>query len=468
MEMFDLVVLGAGPAGYVGAIRAAQLGLSVAVIEKDEVGGTCLNRGCVPTKALLHSAELYKEAKENFSGLGLRCQALEYDVQAMYARKNEVVETLKTGVEQLLKANKVVVYKGVGKIVAQGRVEVTGKDGTQELQAKNILLATGSRPAVPPIPGVDLAGVFTSDDLLQNTRVFPRIIIIGAGVIGVEFASMYAALGCQVSLVEAAPRALPGLGREVGQSVAAMLKKDGAALYTGAMVQEVVRKDDALCCRFIQKEEEKEVAADAVLVATGRKPVLEDVVAGELGLAVENGFVAVDGQFRTNIPGVYAVGDIIAGPQLAHLASAEAVAAVEWMAGKKPEKDLSLVPSCIYTQPEIATVGLNEEAAAEQGLEVTAGKFLMAANARTLIAGAGRSYVKLIADKTTGVLLGAELVCPRATDMINQFTTAIAGGLTVNQLDNIIYPHPTFAEAAGEAAAGFADGAIHAAPKRKR
>ncbi|MDL2324080.1 dihydrolipoyl dehydrogenase [Ruminococcaceae bacterium OttesenSCG-928-A16] len=468
METFDLVVIGSGPGGYVGAIRAAQLGFTVAIIEKGEIGGTCLNRGCMPTKALLHSAELYKEAKDNFATMGVECEGLAYNAAAMYARKNEVVQQLNSGVEQLLKANKIAIYNGTGRVVAVGKVEVSTGEETRLLATKHILLATGSKPAMPPIPGSNLPGVFTSDEMLANATIHPRLAIIGAGVIGVEFASLYAALGAQVHLIEAAPRALPAMGREVGQSVAMALKKDGVALYTGAMVQGIKQQNGALQCSFTQKEEEKTVDADAILVATGRKPVLENVVAEELALQTQNGFVQVDAHFCTNIAGVYAVGDIVAGMQLAHLASAQAEVAVEHMAGKTPSKNLSLVPACIYARPEVAVVGLTEEAAAEQGIAITANKFTLAANGRTLIAGAGRSYIKLIAQQQTGKLLGAELICPRATDLINPLTLAIANGLTTAQLGEIIYPHPTFGEAIGEAAAIFGDGAIHAAPRPKR
>lgn len=471
MENYDLVILGAGPGGYVGAIRAAQLGLTVALVEKDEVGGTCLNRGCVPTKTLLHSAELYKEAKENFSMLGLHCKELAYNPEEMFAHKEEVVKTLKEGIEGLLKANKVTLYRGTGQVVASGRVKVVlAEEGQEPLQlaAGNILLATGSKPAMPPIPGCGLPGVFTSDGLLASPKIYPRLIIVGAGVIGVEFASLYAALGCEVTLLEAAPRALPTMSREVAQGLTAALKKEGAGLYAGACVQKIEQQGQALACTFTQKEAEKTLVADAVLIATGRRPVLEGVVAEELKLQTERGFVVVDKQFCTNIAGVYAVGDILAGPQLAHLASAEAVAAVEGIAGKPSCKNLALVPACIYSQPEIATVGITEEEAAEKGIAVETGKFLMAGNSRVLLAGAGRSYVKLIAAKDTGVLLGAELVCPRATDIVNQLTFAIAAGKTVRELDDIIYPHPTFGEAVGEAAALFGDGAIHAVPRPRR
>lgn len=465
MQQFDLVVIGGGPGGYVGAIRAAQLGFSVALAEKGEVGGTCLNRGCIPTKALLHAAESYHNAKVNFAALGVHCGEVTYSAADMYARKDEVVAALRGGIEQLLAANGVVLFKGEAAILAPGQVSVRQQGGAETLQAKHILVAAGSAPAGLPVPGADLPGVFTSDDLLREAAIYPRIVIVGAGVIGVEFAAFYTSLGCEVTLLEAQPRALPFLSRELGQSVAMMLKRQGAKLHTAALLQKIEQQGKGLTCTFTEKEKSMQLEADALLVATGRKPALGGIFPGALQPETQRGCLAVDEHFQTSIPGIYAVGDIIPGPQLAHAASAQAVAAVESMAGHTSSLRLDLIPACIYTLPEIATVGLSEEEAAEKGIAVNVNKFLMGANGRTLIEDGARSYIKLICDAATGCILGAELLCHRATDIVGQLAQAIAGGLTAQQVGSVVYPHPTFCEAVGEAASMFTTGAIHAAPK---
>lgn len=466
MQKFDLVVIGAGPGGYVGAIRAAQLGLRVALVEKGEIGGTCLNRGCIPTKALLHTAQLYREAVHSFADIGLHCEGLAYDTQKMYDRKNEVVQSLRGGVTTLLQANGVELFCGAGYISQPGQVEVRG-DEPVLLHCKNILVATGSAAALPPIEGLDLPGVVTSDDLLREAKIYPRLAIIGAGVIGVEFATLYAALGSEVTLLEAQPRALPEMGREVATSAAMQLKKAGAVLHTGAAVSSVVQSDTGLRCHFAAKGQQQSVEADAVLVATGRRPVLEGLFAPQAQPQTERGFVVVDAHFATSIPGLYAVGDVIPTMQLAHTASAEAKAAVEHIAGVGGATP-RIVPACVYTSPEIAVAGLTEEKAAAEGIKIKTAKFLMGANGRTLIETGERSFIKLLAEEETGRLVGAELVCPRATDLIATLVLAMEKGMRAEELDSVIYAHPTFAEGIGEAAAIFGDGAIHASPKRRQ
>ncbi|MFV0412239.1 MAG: dihydrolipoyl dehydrogenase [Oscillospiraceae bacterium] len=469
MQRYDLVILGAGPGGYAGAIRAAQLGLAVALVEKDRVGGTCLNRGCVPTKALLHAAELYHEAAHHFEQFGIGCEKLAVDAERLYAAKDEQVSTLRGGIEQLLQANGVTLFEGTGRVAAPGRVEVeqNGGKGTVALAAKNIMAAVGAAPVVPPIPGAGLSGVFTSDGLLSVGEIFPRLVVIGGGVIGVEFATLYALLGCGVTLVEAAPRILPALGREAAQSAALQLKKQGVQIYTGATVQGIEKSEGALACNFTAKEQQQAVQAEAVLVATGRRPALENLFAEGAAPRMAGGFVEVNGHFETSLPGLYAIGDITPGPQLAHAATAAAITAVEHMAGHSGAPK-GPVPSCLYTLPEIAVVGLNEEAAAKKGIAVTVQKFLMGGNARVLASGAGRSYIKLLAEAESGRLLGAEMVCPRATDMIATAALAIQKGMKAEELDDIVYPHPTFSEGLGEAAALFKGAGIHTLPPKKR
>lgn len=465
---FDLIVIGAGPGGYTGAIRAAQLGMKVALIEKNALGGTCLNRGCVPTKALLHSAELYHQARYNFSALGINIPSASVDIHTMYARKDEVVTALRNGIEQLLAANGVTVFYGTAQVEAKGQVSIASADNALQLHAKNILLAVGSHPANLPIEGVNLPGVLNSDDILANPKLYPRIAIIGGGVMGMEFASLYSALGSEVTVFEMAARALPSMGRELGQSAAMMLKKRGVVLHTSTTVDSFVQGTGCLEVHFTTKGVQQTVEADAILLSAGRKSSLSGLFAPDIEPNIHKGFVIVDGNYQTSIHGIYAVGDILPTPQLAHVASAEAIAAVEAMAGIRAARRMDLIPCCVYTEPEIACVGLSEEEATTQGIVVTANKFLMGGNARTLIELTDRSYVKLIAEAATGQLIGAELLCPRASDIIGGLTLAIAQGQKASDLDHVIWGHPTFAEAVGEAAAIFGEGAIHALPKKRK
>lgn len=466
LEQYDLIVIGGGPGGYSGAIRAAQHGLKVALVEKSKVGGTCLHLGCIPTKTLLHTAELYREATENFPLIGLECKDITCNVETMYENKNQVVEQLCSGIEQLLQANGVTLLKGTGIVLEKNQVKI--QEENKIIIGKNILVATGSRPALPPIEGIKADGVLTSDELLTNPVLYDHILIIGAGVIGIEFASFYTALGRKVTLLEAQARALPTLSREVGQTVAMMLKKRGATLQTSAFVQRFEKSVDKVTCWYTKKDEMICVEADAVLVATGRVPVIEEVFAETVKPVLEKGFVVVNENYQTSIPNIYAIGDIIPGAQLAHAASAEALAAVDAIMGVPKTADNKVIPSCIYTDPEIACAGITEEEAAQKGLSVEVNKFLLGGNGRTLIAKTDRSYIKLMAEKETGILVGAEFVCPRATDMIASAVYAIQNRMPVSSLEDIVWAHPTMSEGIGEAASLFGLGAIHAAPRKKR
>ncbi|MDL2214103.1 dihydrolipoyl dehydrogenase, partial [Clostridia bacterium OttesenSCG-928-O13] len=385
MNQYDLVVIGAGPGGYVAAIKAAQAGMAVALVEVREVGGTCLNRGCIPTKALMHSAHLYREMQES-DKFGVFAKDITFDIEKMYTRKNEVVSQLRTGVEFLLKANKIDVVRGTGKVSGEGSVVVQTAEGTVDLQAKNILLATGSVPARPPIPGLDLPGVITSDELLeQSGTVYKDLVIIGGGVIGCEFATVFSALGCSVSIVEAMDRILPTMDKEISQNLAMILKRRGVAIHTSAMVEKVERGGGGLVCHFSKKEESQSVEAQAVLVSIGRRVNTEGLFTENFSVKSDRGLV-VNENFETSARGIYAIGDVVSGGiQLAHMASAQGANAVAHMAGHAPEVDLRAIPSCIYTSPEIAAVGLTEAAAKEAGYEVKVGKFPMNGNGKTII-----------------------------------------------------------------------------------
>lgn len=463
---FDLIIIGAGPGGYVAAIKAAQLGQKTAIVEKLRVGGTCLNRGCIPAKAMLHASALYREMKEA-ERFGVSATGVYYDYDKILAYKEDTTDKLCQGVEQLLKANGVAIFCGQGILERGKTVRVVSEEGETILSAKNILLATGSKPLLLPIPGLDLPGVLTSDEVFRLKVVPKSMVIIGGGVISVEFATAFAALDCQVTIVEAMPRIIPNLDRDFAQNLKLILKKRGIAIHTAASVKGVEREGDSYTCLFVEKDKEVRVSAQYVLCAVGRCPNTEGVFAPGVEPRMDRGRVVVNEQFESSLEGVYAVGDLIRGMQLAHTASAQGTYVAELLAGKEPSVDLKVVPSCVYTDPEIASVGMTEEEAKEMGTTVKIGKFLMGANGKSLISKEERGFVKVIADAESEVLLGAQMMCARATDMIGEFATAIANRLTVSQLLKAMRAHPTYNEGAAEALEDVNGEAVHIMPKKK-
>lgn len=446
MSQYQLIVIGAGPGGYMAALHAAKQGLRTAVVENREAGGTCLNRGCIPTKTLLHSSRVYREAKEGTPGV--HGEAITFSLPEMFARQREVSETLRQGIESLFAKAGVTLYHGKGQITAPGHVTVTKEDGTQEqLEAEQILAATGSVPARPPIPGLNLPGVMTSDELLLGAEeLYRSIVIIGGGVIGIEFASFYADLGCQVTIVEGLDRLLPNMDKELGQNLALILKKKGVQIFTNAMVQQVEAVEDGLRVSFTVKNAENSVQGEKVLCAIGRRPYLEGLFADDLKPEMDGRRLHVNDRFETSIPGVYAVGDVSSPVQLAHVATAQGIACVDLLCGKQSECNLNLVPGCIYCTPEIAAVGLTEAEAKTAGIPVKVGKHVMFDNARTLIENPGRCFMKVLAHAETHELLGAQLMCQHSSDMISQLSQAIANHMTAEQLLRAMRPHPTFEE----------------------
>ena len=444
-QHYDVMVIGAGPGGYVAAIRAAKLGLHVAVVEEDRAGGTCLNRGCIPAKAMIHAAETYRSAREA-DQFGVESGRVSFDYGKILAYKEETTDALVQGVEQLLAGN------GVEEVYA----------------ADHIILAAGSKPLLLPIPGMDLPGVLTSDGLFRLQECPESLAIIGGGVISVEFATAFAGLGTKVTILEALPRLVPNLDKEISQNLKMILKKRGVDIHTSASVQEVAEEDGRYVLRFTEKEKEQEVSTRYVLCAVGRVPNTEGLFAEDALPDMERGRVLVDEKFETSIPGVYAIGDLIFGMQLAHTASAQGTVVAEHLAGKSASVDLSVVPSCVYTDPEIASVGLTEEAAKERGIPGRVGKCIMSANGKSLISREERGFVKILAAEESGVILGAQMMCARATDMIGELATAVANGLTAKQLLRGMRAHPTYNEGIGEALEELEGGAIHVMPRRKR
>ena len=451
MNHYQLLVIGAGPGGYTAALQAAKLGLQTAVVERRDVGGTCLNRGCVPTKALLHASQIYQEARLGTEA-GIQAQNLQICLPDLFARQRQTTEKLRSGIEELLQKAKVDLIRGSASITAPGTVQVQQGEETLCLTADRILVATGSVPARPPIPGLELPGVMTSDELLQGTdQLYRSIVIIGGGVIGVEFACFYSQLGCEVTVEKGLDRLLPNLDRELGQNLAQILKKQGVKIFTNSMVQRVEAEAEGFAVHFLTKDTAQTATAEAVLCAIGRRPNWKGLFSDDCRPETEGPRIRVNDRFETSIPGVYAIGDVSSAIQLAHVAAAQGTACVNRMCGKAAGVDLSIVPSCVYCSPEIATVGLTEAQAKAAGIPAKTGKCTLFANARTMIANSGRSFIKLVAHGQTCEILGAQMMCEHSTDMISQISVAIANHLTVEQLLLTMRPHPTFEEAISNA-----------------
>ena len=449
---YQLIVIGAGPGGYTAALRAAALGLHTAVVECREVGGTCLNRGCIPTKTLLHASQVYRDAVDGAS-MGVHAAGATFDMGEIFAYKRGVSEKLRSGIHGLLKSAKVDLIEGVGRIAAPGEVDVTAADGTvNRYTTERILIATGSVNVRPPIPGLDLPGVMTSDELLEGCdRLYDSLIIIGGGVIGVEFATFYRNLGCAVTLVEGMDRLLPNMDRELGQNLQQIMKKQGVEVLTNAMVQSLEETENGLAVHVVQKGAEKTVAGEKVLCAIGRRAYWDGVFADGLTPEVRGKSLQVDENFQTSIPGVYAIGDASSAVQLAHVAAAQGTACVERMCGVQDHIDLNVIPSCIYSAPEIAVVGITEAEAKEQGIPAVVGKCAMFGNARTVIEDPGRCFMKIVAHAETHEILGASLMCQHASDMISQISAAMVNRQTAEELRRVMRPHPSFEEAMAEA-----------------
>ena len=449
---YQLIVIGAGPGGYTAALRAAALGLHTAVVECREVGGTCLNRGCIPTKTLLHASQVYRDAVDGAS-MGVHAANATFDMGEIFAYKRGVSEKLRNGIHGLLKSAKVDLIEGVGRIAAPGQVDVTAADGAvSRYTAERILIATGSVNVRPPIPGLDLPGVMTSDELLEGCdRLYDSLVIIGGGVIGVEFATFYRNLGCAVTLVEGMDRLLPNMDRELGQNLQQIMKKQGVEVLTNAVVQSLEQTESGLAVHVLQKGAEKTVTGEEVLCAIGRRAYWDGVFAEGMNPETRGKSLKVDENFQTSIPGVYAIGDASSVVQLAHVAAAQGTACVERMYGVADHVDLNVIPSCIYSTPEIAVVGITEAEAKERGIPAVVGKCTMFGNARTVIEDPGRCFMKIVAHAETHEILGASLMCQHASDMISQISAAMVNHQTAEELRRVMRPHPSFEEAMTEA-----------------
>jgi dihydrolipoamide dehydrogenase len=456
MADFDVIIIGSGPGGYIAAFRSAQLGLKTAIIEKSKtLGGTCLNIGCIPSKALLNSSHHFAFARKEAASHGVVTGPVTLDLPAMMARKTKTVSQLTGGVAFLAKKNGVTRFEGTGRIVAPGKVTVTAADGgVEELGAKHIVLATGSVPVALPNMPVDGETIVTSTEALSFSEVPPKLAVIGGGAIGLELGSVWARLGSDVTVIEFLPRIALGFDLELAKALQRGLEADGLKFHLDTKVESVRAAKGRAVIEATGKDGAKiTLEADKVLVAVGRKAFLGDTVAEELGLALdERRRVKVDEHFRTNIPGVYAIGDVIAGPMLAHKAEEEGVACMEMIAGKAGHVNYSVIPGVIYTHPELASVGISEEQAKEQGIAVRIGKFPFKANGRALASDSAEGFVKLIADARTDKLLGAHILCLAASELIAEAVSVMEFGGSAEDIARTVHAHPTLSEAVKEAA----------------
>ena len=456
-ERYDVAVLGGGPGGYECAIRCAQLGLKTCLIEARELGGTCLNRGCIPTKALLHGAELYESAK-NGSAFGISAEGLALDFEKLSAFKDEKVSRLRSGIAALEKAHGVEVIKGFGKVTGPHRLSV----GDREIAWDKLILAMGSAPSRPPVPGMETA--YTSDNLLAAKYLVSSVVIIGGGVIGLEFATLFAALGRKVVIVEMLPEILPGVIPEITAKLRASLRKKGVEFILGARVTGV-EKGRAVT---FEKDGVTDVRrASAVIVCAGRRPMTADCGLETIGLETDRrGFIPVDDHLCTAVEDVYAIGDITGKIQLAHVASAQGMVAAANCAGQDKAMRYDRVPACLYTSPEVAYIGLTEEAAAQQGIETITGSFNIAANGRCMVMNESTGVIKLVAEKAGGRVLGCQIMAPRATDMIAEIAAVMELDGTVEQLSGVIHPHPTVSEIIKDAVHDAEGLCVNAMPKK--
>ena len=461
---FDVIVIGGGPGGYVAAIRAAQLGAKILLVEKDQLGGTCVNRGCIPTKAMLADAKLYDQAKHSAV---LKIESLRIDMKQLLLRKDEVVKRLVTGVQFLINNNGITFFQGKAKFVDQKTIEVEGQKGKEQFEGQRIIIATGSVSA--QIPNVDVDGkvILTSTEMLELSSIPKELIIIGGGVIGMEFACLFNSLGSKVTVIEMLPEIISTEDGEVIRGLTTLLKKKNIQIYTDTKVKEAKVKKGHAEVTVVDKEG-KEVLfkAEKALMAVGRSPYADGLGLEKINIAFNGKFIKVNEKMETNIPWIYAIGDVTGNQMLAHKASAEGIVAAENISGHKTHADYSKIPNCIYTFPEVASIGLTEKQAKEKGLQVRIGRYPFQSNGRALAMGESEGFVKVIADKDLGQVVGVHILGSHATDMIGGPVLAMVLETTVEEMGKTIQAHPTLNEALSEAALDAIKEAIHL-PKKK-
>jgi len=466
-ETYDLIIIGGGPGGYVGAIRAAQLGMKVAVVEKrDALGGTCLNVGCIPSKAMLQSSHHYSVAKDEFSAHGIEVGKLKLDLKTMLARKEKVVADLTQGIAFLFKKNKIDYIEGVGEIVKPGEVavKVAGSKKKQTLKTDAIVIATGSD--VAPLPGVDIdeKQIVSSTGALSLPKVPKHLVVVGAGVIGLELGSVWRRLGADVTVIEFLDVALPGMDAEISKTAARSLKKQGLKFKMKTKVTKAKKTKTGVTLTMEPRDGGKSetIKADVVLVAIGRRPYTENLGLEKTGVEMDKrGFITVDEDYQTNIEGIYAIGDVIGGAMLAHKAEEEGVAVAEILAGQLGHVDYATIPGVVYTHPEVASVGKTEEQLKDAGVEYNVGKFPFSANSRARANADGEGFVKILADKTTDAILGCHIIGPEAGDLIQEIVVAMELSASAEDVARICHGHPGLPEAVKEAALAAGGRALH-------
>jgi len=451
---FDLVVIGAGPGGYTAAIKAAQLGMKTAIVEKDQaLGGTCLNVGCIPSKALLSSTELFHEAQNQFGSHGISADRLSMDVSKMMKRKDDIVRKMARGIDYLMNKNGIERLAGMGRIVSANKVEVTSDGGSQKLNAKHILIATGSRVASLPFLEIDGETILSSDHAIALGEVPESMVVIGGGAIGLELGSVWARLGTKVTVVEFLPRIVAMFDEDITLALQKLLQKQGLKFHLGTRVESADKNNGGVRLTASKGDKKLELEAEKVLVAVGRNPNTEGLGVAEAGVELdERGCIKTNTERQTNVPGIYAIGDVVAGPMLAHKAEQEAIAAVERMAGQSGSVNYDTIPSVVYTAPEVAAVGLIEAEAKEKGHEIAIGVFPFLANGRAVACGHADGLAKVIADKASGRVLGAQILSTNASELIAEAVLLMEFGGSAEDLARTIHAHPTMSEGLREAA----------------
>jgi dihydrolipoamide dehydrogenase len=463
MEAFDLVVLGAGPGGYVCAIRAAQLGLRTAIVEKEpSLGGTCLNVGCIPSKALLESSELVHVAQSGLAGHGITVSDVAFDLSKMMDRKRGIVKQLTDGIGMLMKKNKIEVLRGRGVLRGSGKVSVEGADGTREVEAKAVCLAMGSVPVELPFMKFDGVHLVSSTEALSFDTVPKRMVVVGAGAVGLELGSVWSRLGSKVTVIEMLPSITPFADAQAAKTLKKSLEGQGIEIRLETKVTGAKVEGDQVHVSFDTKEGKSEtIVCDRVLVSVGRKPCIDTAGLVEAGVVVERGRVVIDDNFRTNLPGVYAIGDLVRGPMLAHKASEEGVAVAEIVAGKPGHVNYEAIPNVVYTHPELAQVGMTEEEAKQRGIAFKVGKYFYKANGRAKSLGAEEGFVKILAEQQTDRVIGAHIVGARASDLIGELVLGMEFRAAAEDVGRTSHAHPTLGEIIKEAALAVDRMAIH-------
>lgn len=462
----DIIIIGGGPGGYVAAIRAGQLGAKVTLIEARELGGTCLNRGCIPTKALYKNAEILHTLQKS-NEFGIKIGSYEIDVEQVQERKQKVVDTLVGGIEQVIKSYDIEVISGYGSFKDNKTISVKLSDGSErEVTSDNIVIATGSKPFIPDLPGVSLEGVYTSDELLEFKEIPKRLSIIGGGVIGLEFANIFNAMGSEVTVF--ATKVLKHTDSDISKRITAFMKKQGIKIHTDTRAKGIHKSHSGLVVTGEGKKGEVQEEADIVLVSSGRKPLIEGLNLDGVGIEYDGKGIKVDKNFETNIKGIYAIGDVNGGVQLAHVASHQGISIVEKIMGLEPQGNHDVIPNCIFVSPEIAHVGVTEDEAKEMGIDYKSSKFMFGANGKALSMGEPDGFVKVLSNSKDNTIIGVHIMGPHAADLIHEGTLAISQKINIDAIKHTIHAHPTLSEAFLEAILGLNNEAIHMAKPRKR